>query len=243
MQNIFQDTVRFLSANVCRLFGAFFLGAVVSLCAMEDGAPYTGGEYVSPFKTFEFRGEVVGFSDTIAPGQHIKACTLLYIFRDNDTKRDALLTAMTCENLWIDSSEQNASISVQRGHVAAFTASGKGLKTIFFNLTDTQYNQYRHYCDSRHEEILVSALKGEAHKGPNGTWVEAEIQSKNGAQGKFHKKQSHHGVRKTQSFSLGATLSSFMRGTFSFFTKRPILSAGIVLGGFWWYRTKYKNVA
>lgn len=222
MHTIFLMRCAVFFAPAFRIFPLILLNAaMLPLCGMEEGAEYTGGVYVSPFKTFEFEGKNISFNDKTSSSEYIKACALLYVFRGFSTKKQALLAAIQFNKITVLSNDQDPTIIVRQGDAKAFKVSGKGFTSIFFNLNQQQYSDYCHYCDSSREQLLVKALKGESHQGPHNSLVKAQ-----------------NGLSKRSQISFGAVVTAVCKGALGFFARRPFMTTALVLGGMWWYRAR-----
>jgi hypothetical protein len=215
---------RLFLLSIVRLFGILIGTGTLSLCA---GGEYTGGQYVSPLKQFKFEEETVSFNEKIHPRVYLHATALLYVFKKNDDKKKQLLWAIQ-NGTWLDYNDTTTDqLKPREGYFYAIKIFGGGFKTIFFNLNSEEWESYKYYCDSSREHLLVEALAGREHKGP-------EIVTKNSTSSSmFHNKDINSG---------GLSLWSFARNAFSFFRQRPYISTALIVsGGIFWYRLRARS--
>jgi len=216
---------------------------VLALCGMEEGAEphqYQGGSYKFAFQDgFEFMGKQYSFHPNASLNKH-QFCALLYVFRDNVQKKNALLKNVSVEKLALTSSNQNtpsnydARLKLPKGFERAYKLFQQGVQgsSVYFNLTKLECSLMDHYCDAQYELILVQALKGKAHISPNNTQISASGHKSSGALSFSSSAKSEKSVVHRRSQSFFSTL-------FSFFTKRPVISVGLLFGGFLLYHAKY----
>jgi hypothetical protein len=215
---------RLFLLSIVRLFGILIGTGTLSLCA---GGEYTSGQYVSPFEKFEFEEKTVSFNKSIHPRVYLHATALLYVFRKNDDKKKQLLGAIQNGTRLDYNDTTTDQLKPREGYVYAIKIFGKGFNPIFFNLNSQEWESYKYYCDSSREHLLVEALAGREHKGP-------EIVAKNATSSSTpHNKGNPSG---------GLSLWSFARNAFSFFRQRPYISTALIVGGgIFWYRLRARS--